>query len=120
MLTLYSRFARKRQDYLKFNKIENITLITLEKKEIRFDDILSHDESYILFFDLSNCPPCIFRGLNELRELKKSGKSAYAVVIHNWADEWIQWVRNADFNPIYMLKKESLEREFFAVSFIRH
>ncbi len=106
-LVLYLRFTKKRKNYLKVNKIENILLITPGNKEIEFKDILGHDESYILFFELSNCPPCIFKGLKEIRELKKRGKNASVVVIHNWIDEWKHWTRNVDFNQIYMLKKRT-------------
>jgi hypothetical protein len=107
------RIAARRQHLPDFQKMASMRLVTLEENEKAFADLLGDEESFMLFFELSNCPPCISRGLNELRELKKNGKNAYAVVIHNWADEWIHWARNVDFSPIYMLKKESLEREFF-------
>jgi len=80
---------------------------------MKFSDLLQTEECYILFFELSNCSPCIFKGLNELRELKQRGKKVYAITIHKWIEEWKTWVNNVAFNEIYLLNKELVRDEIF-------
>lgn len=103
LFTVYLRFFKKNRETIRFPEIEDIILFTVDEKEMKFSDLLQNEECYILFFELSNCSPCIFKGLNELRELKRRGREVYAITIHSWIEEWKTWVNNVEFNDIYLL-----------------
>jgi len=108
LFSVWVSLKKKGRIHFEIQGVEDIPLVTLEKKEILFSALLNSHESYLLFFDLSSCPPCIFRGINELEKLKKDGKNAIAIAINDWAEEWITWTMNVGFRPIYMLRKESI------------
>lgn len=113
LAVVYPMFTGKKQSCIPFDKIKNIPILSVEEKEIFLDEMLDSNEHFILFFELSSCPPCIYRGFDELQGLKSSGKNVSAVTVHNWVDEWIHWAKNIDFDPIYLVNKTNLEKNVF-------
>ncbi len=94
-------------------RLNNVRLIGLDGRNYNFFELIDKDESYILFFKLSNCPPCIYKGINKLRQLQWKDKSVASIVIHDWPEEWIQWTKNIQFESIYLIKEADLgETEF--------
>jgi len=97
---------RKPVDSFHVNKTEQLTVVDLDGNEIKFSDILSKDESsYCLLFSLKDCYSCIFRGLEDLTNLRRAGKNCFGLVIDdNYKDVDI-WAANYEFTPFLVLKR---------------
>lgn len=90
-------------------KILHVPIISMEMNSLILDQELSgHDESLVLILELSNCPSCISRGINEVREARKIGKHAIILVSHPWIEEWASWTQNYKSDPVFMVKKDDL------------
>lgn len=102
------------KNYFDKNKNENnffackdmggITLLSPQGEEIYLSAFLKTEEEYVLFFKLTDCPACIYKGLYELKQLEQAGKLTIAVTIHEWIEEWKAWVKNCEIKNIYFLK----------------
>jgi|YNPBryunderm2012_1023409.scaffolds.fasta_scaffold08305_5 hypothetical protein len=100
---------RQKNNFIDFNILEGIKISSPEGEETFLSSILKTGENYILFFKLTDCPACIYKGLNEIKQLEFSGKQALAITIHEWIDEWKAWVKNSDISNAYLLKKSDIE-----------
>jgi len=100
---------RQKNKFIDFNILEGIKISSPEGEETFLSSILKTGENYILFFKLTDCPACIYKGLNEIKQLEFSGKQALAITIHDWIDEWKAWVKNSEIGKIYLLKRSEVE-----------
>lgn len=95
-----------KEELFKINNIEKIVVSDLNGNEIKFFDLLDkEDDTFILIFDLRNCYSCIFKGIENLKSLKKSGKSCFGLAVHELLDELNGWSANHDFSPFFLIKK---------------
>lgn len=95
-----------KEESFKINNIEKIMVSDLNGNQINFSDLLDKEgDTYILIFELRNCYSCIFKGIENLKSLKKSGKSCFGLAVHDYLDELNGWSTNHDFNPFFMIKK---------------
>ena len=69
-------------------------------------------EAYLLLMEPGNCPPCIHKGLEDLRGLQKAGKHCLVIVVHNWPEEVKGWAQNYDFSPFYVIPQNSFYEAF--------
>jgi len=104
VLVVFKYIIKDKNSGISIN-IEKTNLIDLNGKVIKLSQLLSDNVNYCYIFDLNDCPSCIFKGLNDLTELKKSGDSTMAVVIHNRIDEVSGWSSNYNYSPFYMIKR---------------
>ena len=63
------------------------------------------EDNYLLIFSFNDCSSCIYRGIDELKTLKKAGKTCIAIVVHDYYEEIKSWSSNQDFSPFMVLKR---------------
>ena len=67
----------------KIEDISTVDVLDMNGGILRLIDLLSKDGStYMLLFDSNDCPSCIYVGLEDLKQLKKGGQEAFALMIH--------------------------------------
>ncbi len=90
-------------------KIENpheITVMKLDGTVIRFSELIGEThECYCLFFELTNCQSCIYKGIFELENLEKKGKNCFAIAIHDWLEEIKGWSQHYELKNFSVIKK---------------
>jgi hypothetical protein len=115
ILLVYVRFVKTRNSFFEMREVDQMELSTVDNESLKYSDIASKKgETFILILEISNCPSCIAKGFEEVQSLKKVGKQTSVIVVYDWVDEWRNWTKNYDFEPIYMLKRESYQRSIFS------
>jgi hypothetical protein len=71
-----------------FEKLKLLKLTSSDGSLIGGAELLRNKENYILFFKLTDCPACIYSGLDQAQRLRLAGKSVVVITIHDWFDEW--------------------------------
>ncbi len=96
---------------------EDVKIISREGKEERLKAILeSSQKTEVLFFEISNCGGCIEKGIREIAGLKKEGKRAFLVLVHNWYEDFRSWAKNyyEELKCYYMLERKIFRNKFNA------
>lgn len=62
-------------------------------------------DTYLLVFDLKDCPSCIFRGKDEIKHLREAGKHGFVIMVHDSIEEVSGWASANDVSPIFMMKR---------------
>lgn len=100
--------GRSQSNDFQIKDFDKITVLDLSGNEVKLADLLAEEEStYCLFFELTNCYSCLFKGIEDLKSLKSAGKPCVGLAVHHMVDEIAGWSANYDFTPFFMLKKES-------------
>ena len=98
------------------NDFEKILVTDLSGSEVKLSDLVSPDVTgYCLIFEIKDCPPCIYEGLQDLKKLKEAGKPCLALVVHDLINEVSGWAAVNDFSPIFMLRKVDFYEHFHSV-----
>jgi len=83
-----------------------VTVYDLNENPLKLIDLLDKDkESYCLMFEITNCYSCIFKGIEELRQLRQSGAHCLAIAVHDLVYDIEGWSRKQTFSPFFVLKK---------------
>lgn len=106
---IYFDKIKPENNFIDLKKLERIKILSPDEEEKYLSAILKTEESYVLFFKLTDCPACIYKGLNEIKQLEQSRKLALAITIHEWIDEWKAWIKNTEIGNIYFLKRSDVE-----------
>lgn len=99
----------QKNNLIDLKKLERVKILSPEGEEKYLSAFLKTEANYILFFKLTDCPACIYKGLNEIRQLEQAGKFVIAITIHEWIDEWKAWVKNIEIRNIYFLRRSDIE-----------
>jgi hypothetical protein len=98
--------VKKHADSFAFKDFDKITVTDLNGNENKLTDLVSKDGStYCFIFDLSDCYSCIYKGIQDMKVLKKAGKLCICLVVHHNVDEVRGWTTNHDFSPFFVLNK---------------
>lgn len=93
--------------------LESIVLTDMNGDQCQLAELLTAKKStFMMLMETDNCPPCIYKGIQDLSALKKSGHCCFVVVVHNWPDEIGGWSQNYAFSPFYVLPETSFYRHF--------
>jgi len=85
---------------------ESIIIRDLDGKEAKLFSLFENKEdTYLLIFSFNDCSSCIYRGIEELKAIKKAGRNCIAVVVHDYYEEIKSWSANQDFSPFVVLKR---------------
>jgi len=86
--------------------LNTITVYDLNENPLNLTDLLDKDkETYCLMFELTNCYSCIFKGIEELRQLRQSGAHCLAIAVHDLVFDIEGWSKKQSFSPFFVLKK---------------
>ena len=97
---------QKPQESFALNNLDEINVIDLNGNHLKLVDYLGKDEvSYLLIFQLNDCFSCIYRGMNDLKELQQAGKQCLGLAVHDYPEEVSGWSAQQDFSPFLMLKR---------------
>ncbi|MCK4763556.1 MAG: hypothetical protein KAW12_15255 [Candidatus Aminicenantes bacterium] len=103
------KFVLNRPAGIEKPRIENpqeIAVATLDGGNIKLSDLIEKEkECYFLFFELTNCQSCIYKGVVELETLEKNGKKCFGAAIHDWPDEIKGWSHNYTLKTFVVIKK---------------
>ncbi|MGD2090612.1 MAG: hypothetical protein PVH61_30850 [Candidatus Aminicenantes bacterium] len=107
VLLVIFKFVLKPQESFSITHIDELKVTDLNGTEVKLIDILSTvDEAFCLIFNLnSDCFSCVYKGIEDLKNLKNAGKVCFGLVIHNSIDEVRGWASNYEFSPFLMIKK---------------
>jgi len=109
LIKIKSGPTQRKNILIDFEKLEGLKLTSSDGSLIDAAELLRNKENYILFFKLTDCPACIYSGLEQAQRLRLAGKSIVAITIHDWFDEWKAWLQNYDNKNIYLLKKTDMK-----------
>jgi hypothetical protein len=97
----------------KIETMSQVQLLDLNKNNLKLTDLLEGEsDSYCLIFELTNCYSCIYKGLEDLKILQKSGSNCFAIAINDYADDVEGWSKNHNFSPFFVLKKIDFYKYF--------
>lgn len=117
VLVSISRFMPKKEEHANFriSEIEKVQVAGIDRSAIGFRSLLGTKESvYCMIFEQTNCDSCIYNGIGDLKALQKEGKSCFALVVHDYLDEFKGYAGTFNFSPFYMLKKKDFYEYFSA------
>lgn len=115
LIVCYFRFIRREKNSFECRSFEEIKIIDRKGNEKRIIELLNpNGETYVLFLEINSCPSCIQKGFNELKSLMDERKAAFAVVIHDWFEEWSSWVAGYESFPIYLMRRETYHNYIFS------
>jgi hypothetical protein len=87
-------------------KKENITITDLDGKESKLFSLIDQEkDTYLLILSFNDCSSCIYRGIEELKAIKKASRNCIAIVVHDYYEEIKSWSANQDFSPFVVLKR---------------
>ena len=90
----------------RFDGFEKITVSDLDGSVLPLSGLAAEDGmTYCLIFEISDCPSCIFKGIEDLKRLKQAGKAYIPLLVHDLIDEVRGWSASNNFFPLYMLSK---------------
>ncbi|MCP4214118.1 MAG: hypothetical protein GY765_05655, partial [bacterium] len=93
-------------DKFRIDDLGNLPLHHLQGDTLKLGDALDSDKpTYCFIFQLKDCASCIFKGLDDLVQLKKQGSSCIAIALHDYVEEVEGWSAHRDFSPFYVLKR---------------
>lgn len=115
LIVCYFRFIKRDENSFECRSFEEIKILDRKGNEKRIIELSNaRGESYVLFLEINSCPSCIFKGFNELRSLMDEGKTAFAVVIHDWFEEWSSWAASYESFPVYLMRRETYHNHIFS------
>jgi hypothetical protein len=93
-------------------KVKNLKQINVTDLKGNYDSLeellAANENTYCLIFELTNCYPCIQKGLDDLNELLSDGNKGFAIVVSNYYDEVEGWAsKMASSTPVFVLKKSA-------------
>lgn len=106
VLVILFKFILKPKPGFNIENRDRLTVTDINGKEINLFSLFDHKEdTYLLIFSFNDCSSCIFRGIEELKAIKKAGRNCIAIVIHDYYEEIKSWSTNQDFSPFVVLKR---------------
>lgn len=100
------KFILKPSPPFSIEEIDKITITDLNGKEFKLGFFFLKDEySYLLVADLNDCYSCIYRGIGELKTLKKAGRYCMVLVVHDSIEEVKGWSAQFEFSPFMVLNR---------------
>ena len=106
ILVIIFKFLLKPDPGFNIEKRERIMVTDLNGKESNLFSLFDNkDDAYFLFFLFNDCSSCIYRGIEELKAIKKAGRISIAIVVHDYYEEIKSWAENHDFSPFVVLKR---------------
>ncbi|MGE5344114.1 MAG: hypothetical protein ACM3SY_21825 [Candidatus Omnitrophota bacterium] len=97
----------KNPNAVNIKEFEKVSVIDLNGEQVRLADLAKKDQiTYCMIFELTNCFSCIQKGIDDLKTLKKEGKSCIALAVHELIDEVNGFSATVEFAPFFMLKKK--------------
>lgn len=113
-VVVYFRFIQKSKGLrASFESVQSIVLTNMSGDQRNLAELLrAKKTTFMMLMEIDNCPPCVYKGIQDLSELKKAGNCCLVVVVHNWPDEIRGWSRNYEFSPFYVLSKSSFYKHF--------
>ena len=95
------------------NDIKEVVIKNMDGEDINLSELInSNFDTYMLILEINNCPPCVFKGIEDLKSLKKAGKVCFVIVVHEWLEEVKGWRQNYEFSPFYILSKNEFYDSF--------
>ena len=92
-----------------FRDFEKIVVYNTDGKTIPLSSIVSKAEStYCFLFNMNDCFTCIAKGIEDLESLKKSGKKAIGLMVHDNIKEVKGWASTYEFSPFYSIKRSEV------------
>jgi len=120
ILVSISRLMPKKEENANFriSEIEKVRVVGIDGSNIGFGSLSGTKETvYCMIFELTNCGSCLYQGIEDLKSLKKEGKSCFALVVHDFFDEFKGFSGTHNFSPFYMLKKKDFY-EYFSAEYL--
>ncbi|NIM11174.1 MAG: hypothetical protein GTO45_04220 [Candidatus Aminicenantes bacterium] len=117
ILVSISRFMPEKEKHENFriSEIEKVQVTGIDSSNIGFRSLVGTNESvYCMIFEQTNCDSCIYHGIEDLKSLQKEGKSCFALLVHDYLDEFKGYAGTFNFSPFYMLKKKDFYEYFSA------
>jgi hypothetical protein len=99
-------FVPQRQDTFRIEKIDTMPILDLDGNKLHLSDLLSKDtDTYFLIFNLNDCLGCIYKGLEELKNLDNAGKTCFGLVIDDYFQEVATWASHYEFSHFLVIKR---------------
>lgn len=109
----YALPSRKSKIEVGFKDYNNISVLDLMGNQIKLPDIMAKDETvYCLVYDLNNCYTCIYKGIEDMRSLKKAGKKTMILVLNDFVDTVRGHAGLYDYSPFFALRKTEFYEHF--------
>jgi hypothetical protein len=106
VLVILFKFILKPGPGFNIEKRESIRVTDLNGKESGLFSLFNgKEDTYLLIFSFNDCSSCIYRGIEELKTIKKAGRTCIAIVVHDYYEEIKSWSANQDFSPFVVLKR---------------
>ncbi|MDI6699501.1 MAG: hypothetical protein QME85_11300 [Candidatus Saccharicenans sp.] len=92
------------------DKLKSLSVWSPDGFPFKISEIINSQEICILFFKLTDCPPCIHRGLEQAKTLMNKERNVFFITIHDWFDEWKAWLKNLESNNFFITNKQDAEQ----------
>lgn len=98
------------------DELERISVVSLDHEQIKLVDMIKGSGTYVLLLDMNDCYTCIHKGIEDLKQLKKSGENCLVLVIHDNTEDVKGWAGTFDFKPFYIIEKATFYRHIHCPS----
>jgi hypothetical protein len=106
VLVILFKFILKPKPGFNIENRDSLTVTDLNGKEINLISLFNDKEdTYLAIFSFNDCSSCIYRGIEELKAIKKAGRNCIAIVVHDYYEEIKSWSTNQDFSPFVVMKR---------------
>lgn len=113
IIGVYKFVLKKDSTDFDVEDIREVVIKDMEGEEVNISELLnSNFDTYMLILEINNCAPCVYKGIEDLTNLKKAGNFCFAIIVHDWLEDVKGWRQNYEFSPFYILSRNAFYDSF--------